>query len=732
MARCSPSPPDLRQLLVRLAEAEAELDAIRSGEADAFLDEDGQIRPLVGAERSYLTFFHAMAEGGLTLDADGNVLHCNSRFVALLGQPIEALRGRPFLDHVPEADRARVRDMLASAASTAVEVTLRGEEGGIPVRLSFEPVTLEERQFSCVVVTDLTERVRADAELRIAAIAFESQDGIIVTDARGQIVRVNQAFTRRTGYASAEAIGHTLALLHSGRHSPVFYESMWQELHRRGYWQGEVWNRGKSGTVYAEWLTISAVRDPGGVVTNYVGTYSEIARNREAQAEIYRLAYYDPLTHLPNRRLLHDRLAHAMATSARNRKSGALLFLDIDNLKLLNDALGHDVGDQLLVETSKRIRAALREVDTVARFGGDEFVVILEDLAADAGRAAFQARRVGEKLRAAATEPLVLAGREVTNSVSIGVAVFHGHDADMQALIKRADLALYRAKTAGRNALRFFDTTMQAALDERCALESDLRTALDRDQLDLVYQPQIDAAGRVIGAEALLRWNHPQFGTVMPGAFVPLAEECGLIIPIGEWVARTACDQLRAWSAVEWMRDLSVAVNVSAGQLRDAGFKEFVERLVDDREIDPRRLVLELTESTVLHNVGEVHDVMRELKAQGIGFALDDFGTGNSCLSYLSRLPLDQLKIDRSFVLNLPENRNDSIIAQTIITMATSLGLGVVAEGVETREQHRFLEEHACGAFQGYLFGPPISPRELERRLRSGDFGEPAEARLAA
>lgn len=717
MTRRRPIHRDFGVLHARLAEAEAELDAIRSGGADAFLDGDGRIRPLSGSERSYLTFFDAMAEGGLTLDDDGNILHCNPRFAVMLGASVEDVRGKSFLACVPATDRDRVRGLLASPFATALEATLEGAGGALPVRLSFECVTLEKHHFSCLVVTDLSERVRAEAELRIAEIAFEAQDGIIVTDSRGRIVRVNRAFTQRTGYEPEESIGQTASLLHSGRHSLVFYEAMWHELLVRGYWQGEVWNRNRDGQVYAEWLTISAVRDPAGEVTHYVGTYSDIARNREAQAEIHRLAYYDPLTHLPNRRLLHDRIAHTLAASARNRRMGALLFLDIDNLKFLNDTLGHDVGDQLLVEVSRRFRGSLREVDTVARMGGDEFVVILEDLASEPGRAAFQARQIGEKLRTIAARPHVLGDREVSSTVSIGVVLFQGHEADMQTLLKRADLALYRAKTSGRNTLRFFDTSMQAALDERSALESDLRTAIDRGQLELVYQPQFDGAHRMIGAEALLRWNHPQFGTVMPGAFVPLAEECGLIVPIGQWVAETACDQIRAWSGSDRTRDLRVAVNVSARQLRSGCFGDFVTRALGERSVDPRCLVLELTESVVVDDVGKVFDMMRELTSRGIGFALDDFGTGSSSLSYLSRLPLDQLKIDRSFVLNLPENRNDAIIAQTIITMATSLGLGVVAEGVETLEQLRFLEQHACGAFQGYLLGPPLPPVELERRL---------------
>ncbi len=435
---------------------------------------------------------------------------------------------------------------------------------------------------------------------------------------------------------------------------------------------------------------------------------SDITEQKRAEDEIHRLAFYDPLTCLPNRRLLQDRLGQALTGSRRSRRYGALLFLDLDDFKKLNDTRGHDAGDRLLIEVARRILASLRAGDTVSRVGGDEFLVMLEGLSSDSKYAAFQTREVGEKIREALNKPYLLADGEFYCSASLGATLFFGDNESVETMLKHADLAMYKAKNAGCNTLRFFDPAMQVALDERSALENALRLAIDAQQLHLQYQPQVDYDGNIVGAEALLRWMHPERGMVPPSEFIPLAEDTGLILPIGHWVLEAACKQIKVWSSLPAANSFPLAVNVSAHQFLQPGFVSEVAEVLSQTGADPQRLKLEITESMVLHDVGEISEKMIALKKLGVRFAVDDFGTGYSSLSYLTGLPLDQLKIDRSFVLNLLNSRKDAIIAQTIITMSKSLGLHVIAEGVESEAQSEFLHYHGCTTYQGYLFSKPL------------------------
>ncbi|MDP2810819.1 MAG: EAL domain-containing protein [Rhodocyclaceae bacterium] len=664
-------------------------------------------------------------EAMLVVDEQGRVISANRRTNELFGYPAGAMSGLAVEALMPERFRAghggRRARFMAMPQSRAMgqgrELQGRRRDGSeFPCEIGLAVMPLEQHAFVVVSVVDISERKRAEEELRIAAIAFESQSGMMVTDPQGVILRVNRAFTRLTGYSAQEAVGQTPRLLSSGRHSPEFYGQMWATIAEKGHWQGQVWNRHKNGRIFAEWLTITAVAAAGGGVSHYVGTFSDITENAEAEAQIHRLAYYDALTQLPNRRLLQDRLSQALATSARNGLHGAILFLDLDNFKAVNDTRGHHTGDRLLVAMTQRLRLAVRECDTVARLGGDEFVVLLEELGTDADEAATLAKQVGEKLGAAISQSITIDRIEFHCTASIGIRMFYVHET-VEDLLKHADLAMYQAKTAGRNTLRFFDPAMQARLDERSALESALRKALKHRQLQLFYQPQIDAAGCIIGAETLLRWLHPERGLIAPGDFIPLAEDCGLILPIGHWVLETACAQLKNWSAHKSTRGLVLAVNVSARQFRQADFAEQVKAVLDASGANPAHLKLELTESLVLDNVDDTIGKMQLLKALGISFSMDDFGTGYSSLAYLTRLPLDQLKIDRSFVLNLPDNVNDGIIARTIITMGRSLGLDVIAEGVETEGQREFLNHHGCHGYQGYLYSKPLPLDRFEEFL---------------
>ena len=592
-----------------------------------------------------------------------------------------------------------------------------GEEYWVSV--SGTPVFDDAGQFAGYrgVGKDITARRRDERELRIAAIAFESQEGMMVTDADTVILRTNRAFTRLTGYDADEAIGRRASLLASGHHDKAFFDAMWASLNGSGEWRGEIYNRCKSGEVRLNSMTITAVRDGRGTLTHYVAMLSDLTQRAQAAREIETLAFYDPLTHLPNRRLMMDRLQQAFATSARTGMRGALLCLDLDHFNTLNDTLGHDMGDVLLQQLAQRLVACVREGDTVARLGGDEFLVLLEDLGGQSTEAAEQAQAVGEKILLALTQPYQLASHHVRSTTSVGAVLFNAQRQTVEDLVKHADLAMYAAKTAGRNSIRFFDPRMQAAVTARAALESDLREALEQGQFTLHYQAQMGPGLRMVGAEALIRWTHPVRGMVPPLEFIPLAEETGLIVPMGEWVLRTACTQLRRWQAHPATAGLQLAVNVSARQFRQADFIDQVVAVLRETGARPEQLKLELTESLALENVDDTIDKMHALRALGLRFSMDDFGTGQSSLAYLTRLPLDQLKIDQSFVRNIGIQQADALIVQTIIGMAQSLGIDVIAEGVETEEQRAFLERHGCSLWQGFLMGRPAPVEELERRL---------------
>jgi diguanylate cyclase (GGDEF)-like protein/PAS domain S-box-containing protein len=568
------------------------------------------------------------------------------------------------------------------------------------------------------VKVDITARKLAEDNLRIAAAVFQSQEGMMVADANSVILRVNNAFTRITGYSADEVIGSTPKVLSSGMHDKVFYDAMWDALHRSGTWEGEVWNRRKNGEAYLERLIITAVRNDDGKVTNYVATITDITSSKEASDEIHHLAFYDPLTQLPNRRLLLDRLKQALAVGARTGRYGALLFLDLDHFKTLNDTLGHDIGDQLLKQVSVRLSECVRKVDTVARLGGDEFVVLLENLSSKSVDAAAQAKIIATKIQAALSRPFIIGSHEHHSTGSVGATLFVDQEqTGVEAILKQADIAMYQAKDSGRNAIRFFDQDMQDAVIARANLEQELRVAIAQKQFQLHFQPQVDPKGAILGAEVLVRWIHPRLGIVAPGHFIDLAEDTGLILPIGEWVLNAACAKLKAWQEHSYTKSLTLSVNVSAKQFRQADFVEQVQSFINEYAINPSLLKLELTESILFKDINGMISTMNTLRKLGIGFELDDFGTGYSSLQYLKKLPLSQLKIDQSFVRDIAIDSNDRTLVLTIITMAHSLGLEVIAEGVETQQQLDFLKNHGCDHYQGYLFSKPLPVDELERLL---------------
>ena len=618
---------------------------------------------------------------------------------AEIGLPI-ALDGEPFgVLHLYaedagafDADEAAVLAELAGELSSAITT----------VRVRIER-TRQEQQRSAL----------QDAQVR--ALAFETQEGIVITDAHKAVLKVNRAFTALTGYASEDAVGKTLRLLQAGYESAADGNVVLDAIAREGWWQGEVCNRRKTGERYPVWTNITAVKDEQGSVKHYVVTMTDITARKAAEQKIEQLAYYDALTQLPNRRRLMDRLQQALRNSARTRRKGALLFIDLDNFKILNDTIGHDVGDRLLCKVAQRLTSSARDGDTIARLGGDEFVVMLEELSESTEEAAAQAKRVGEQIMLALNRPYMLDGRVHYSTPSIGVALFSEADDAVEELLKQADIAMYQAKYAGRNALRFFDPDMQSALAARANLETALRRAIQERQFALYYQPQVDAHRGIIGAEALLRWAHPERGLQLPAQFIALAEETGLILAIGQWVLESACVQLSSWAADQHASHLYIAVNVSALQFRQADFVEQVSRALRKAGAPPQGLRLEITEQIVLADIEDAITKMQALRRLGVGFAMDDFGTGFSSLSSLSRLPLEQLKIDQSFVRNLPDSPDDAVVVQTIIAVARSLGRSVIAEGVESEGQREFLERHGCHMYQGFLFSQPLDPADFER-----------------
>jgi len=583
------------------------------------------------------------------------------------------------------------------------KVALR-DEGGEPAHL-------------LGISIDITERKKVEDELRVAAVAFETHDAILITDSKANIVRVNQAFTDITGYSPEEVLGQNPRIMGSGLQDKAFYIEMWQQLLHTGSWAGEIFDKRKNGQVYPKWLNITAVRNERQETTHYVAIFSDITARKHAEEEIRNLAFYDSLTQLPNRRLFMDRFRAALTISTRRNDYGAVLFIDLDRFKTLNDTLGHDYGDLLLIEVAARIKSCVREIDTVARLGGDEFVVLIEGINEDQVETSRKIGLIAEKIRETLAQPYELKSHEHYSSPSIGISLYRGNENPVDELLQQADMAMYQAKGAGRNAVRFFDPVMQHNVAMRAALENDLHQAVALGQLQLHYQVQVDNGHRPVGAEALLRWFHPEHGVVMPGQLIPIAEESTLILDIGHWVLDQACRQLALWAEDERMRDLTLAVNVSAKQFARPNFVEQVAEVIKSHQFAPSSLTLELTESMVLHDKKITIDTMHALKKLGVKLSMDDFGTGYSSLSCLRELPLDQLKIDQSFIQNITRDGNDAMLVQTIIDLGDNFRMSVIAEGVETEAQLTFLKHHDCMAFQGFLFSKALPIGEFEKLL---------------
>ena len=579
---------------------------------------------------------------------------------------------------------------------------------------AFDPT--EPYAGSVWIIEDLTQEKAEREELLLARKVFEvNSEAIMVTDTRNRIVQVNAAFEKITGYQEQEVYGHDPKLLGSGRHDSAFFQGMWQALLERGHWSGEIWDRRKDGSEYPKWVRIDTIRDADDFITHYVTVFSDISERKASEERIRYLAQHDALTGLPNRFTLAVHLEHALARAERGQDKVCLMFIDLDNFKSINDTLGHHVGDLLLCEVARKIASTVRKSDIVARIGGDEFVVVIEGTQqpSDAGQ-------VAQKIIDQLSEAILIDGHELHTTPSIGIGIYPDDGDNCETLMKNADVAMYHAKSAGRNNYQFYAEHMNQAAAIRVQMEARLRAALNGNEFTLHYQPQIDLqSGKVSGVEALIRWNNAELGMVSPASFIPLAEEIGLIVPISEWVLRTACSTARKW--LDAGLDFGcLSVNISPQQFRQRNFPQRLEQIMQETGLPAEHLELEITETTIMETAEVTVAMLMRLKDLGLALAVDDFGTGYSSLAYLKRFPIDRLKIDRSFVADLENDASDAAIASAVIALAHSLGLQVVAEGVETQGQSDFLRQQGCDSVQGYFYSRPVPESEAIAFFRSG------------
>ena len=655
-----------------------------------------------------------------SLDIEGHILEVNDAWLTLLGFGREEVVGRFIGDFLTDVS-------ITTLQNEFPKFQQRGRVDGPLFHFVHKDGTRrllmvngqiardKEGNFlrTHCIMTDLTERLQSAEQLKLAAAVFEqSAEGIMITDAGYNVVMVNQAYSAITGYSAAEVIGKPPPVVSSGYQDEQFLSAVWDEVKANGHWHGEIWNRRKDGDVYPELVSISRVLDADGEIGHYIAIVTDISEHKANEAHIHRLAHFDALTGLPNRSLLADRVAQSLSRVERNTEPLALVFLDLDRFKNVNDSLGHRIGDELLIQVAERLRRALRDEDTVSRLGGDEFILVLPNTNPDG------AAHVAEKIIKEVAAPYHIEHHELNVTASLGIAMYPTDGDSYEALSMCADTAMYRAKQGGRNTFRFFTREMQERSDRTLQLENALRRALELDQLELHYQPQISLAdGRVIGVEALLRWTHPELGRVSPGDFIPIAEESGLILPIGEWVLRMAVCQMQLWQDAG-LPTMVMAVNLSAVQFRQSRLPEFVSRTLAEFDLSPEHLELELTEGVAMDNPLGAITVMNDLHERGVRMSIDDFGTGYSSLSYLKRFKVYKLKIDQSFVRDLSTDPEDAAIVEAIIGLSRSLGLKTIAEGVETAEQLAFLRAHGCDEAQGYQIGRPMPAEEFEAFLR--------------
>lgn len=662
------------------------------------------------SEQQYRSLMEQASDGIYTMDQSGRFLSVNARGCELLGYSAEQLLTMSLADMLPPGSPPPRLEELRRHGSIITERTIRRGDGGL-IEIEVSGTLLADGRIQGIA-RDITARKTLEAEMRkLSSAVQQTADLVVITDRRGVIEYVNPAFVATTGYAKEEAIGATPRLIKSDKHDAEFHKRLWETVLRGEVFQDVVINRRKNGTLYYEEKSITPIKNESAEITHFVSAGKDITERMRTQERLQYLAHHDVLTGLPNRALFLERLGHAVSRRQWTRRPMAVIFLDLDRFKYVNDTLGHDTGDGALQIAAQRLSSCIRDGDTVARLGGDEFTILLEDLSS-----ANDVPLVARKILDALALPFTVGGAEFFITTSIGITVYPDDAQDALSLLRNADSAMYRAKEVGRNNFQYYSKELGLKAQDRLNMEVRLRRALEREEFALHYQPQVDlVSGRTASYEALLRWNHPELGMVSPLQFISLAEDTGLILPIGTWVLRTACEQVGRWHRASPL-PVGVAVNLSARQFAEPGLVQTVQDILDETGIDPRRLELEITENVLMQNVGETIDTLQALAAMGVSLAIDDFGTGYSSLSYLKRFPIARVKIDQSFVRDLASDPDDASIVTAIIAMAHNMDVQVVAEGVETEAQLTFLRSRYCDVAQGFLFGAAQPPQSIVQR----------------
>lgn len=669
------------------------------------------------SEEKFAKAFHASPDGLLlSRQSDGLLIEVNEGFCRLTGYDTHMSLDHTSLDlgiWVDLNERRRLLEMIQRDGFVRdFSCHIRRSDGQIRLcELSARPLPIAGVDCMLTIARDITERHLMQEKLQLAATVFENTaEGVLITDTDQRISAVNRAFSEITGYSEFEALGQTPRLLASGQHDSAFYVAMWHQLTAEGHWQGEIHNRRKNGEIYPSWLTISAVRNSERVITHFVAVFADISSLKHAQAKLDYQAHHDPLTGLPNRTLFESRLQAALNCAQASKRQGAVLFLDLDRFKHINDSLGHPVGDLLLKGIAQRLKEQVRDIDTVARLGGDEFIILLPGLHQPS-----DAEHIAHKLLACFGAPFQAGEHEFFTSASIGTSLYPQDGTDVASLIRNADAAMYRSKAKGRNRVESYTRDLTAQASERIALEHELRRAIERNELSLCYQPKFSLKTQsLVGAEALIRWTHPGFGDVPPEHFIPLAEENGMILQLGDWVLEQACRQMQDWKR-SYLAFGPLSVNLAGAQLRQPSLVKRIEQLLKTHQLKAGDLQLEITENFIMSQAEEALTILHQLKHLGVQLAIDDFGTGYSSLSYLKRLPLDILKIDQSFIRGLPDDPHDAAIARAIIALGRSMQLTIIAEGVESQAQQQFLAAEGCEQIQGYIVSLPLPAEEFAK-----------------
>nr|VVN24622.1 hypothetical protein PS652_04510 [Pseudomonas fluorescens] len=672
---------------------------------------------LKASEEKFAKAFHSSPDAITITERDsGRYLEVNDGFCRLTGYDTHMSLDHTSLDlgiWVDLNERRRLLEMIQRDGFVRdFSCHIRRSDGQIRLcELSARPLPIAGVDCMLTIARDITERHLMQEKLQLAATVFENTaEGVLITDTDQRISAVNRAFSEITGYSEFEALGQTPRLLASGQHDSAFYVAMWHQLTAEGHWQGEIHNRRKNGEIYPSWLTISAVRNSERVITHFVAVFADISSLKHAQAKLDYQAHHDPLTGLPNRTLFESRLQAALNCAQASKRQGAVLFLDLDRFKHINDSLGHPVGDLLLKGIAQRLKEQVRDIDTVARLGGDEFIILLPGLHQPS-----DAEHIAHKLLACFGAPFQAGEHEFFTSASIGTSLYPQDGTDVASLIRNADAAMYRSKAKGRNRVESYTRDLTAQASERIALEHELRRAIERNELSLCYQPKFSLKTQsLVGAEALIRWTHPGFGDVPPEHFIPLAEENGMILQLGDWVLEQACRQMQDWKR-SYLAFGPLSVNLAGAQLRQPSLVKRIEQLLKTHQLKAGDLQLEITENFIMSQAEEALAILHQLKHLGVQLAIDDFGTGYSSLSYLKRLPLDILKIDQSFIRGLPDDPHDAAIARAIIALGRSMQLTIIAEGVESQAQQQFLAAEGCEQIQGYIVSLPLPAEEFAK-----------------